>query len=302
MSLHVIVGRGGTARRTAELLAAAGDRVRLVSRSGAGPGHPNIETVALDALDTGGLTDLAKGAATVLNCAMPAYHTWPAAVPPLFGSVLAAAERAGANYVMLSNLYAYGPVDGPVTEDTPLTATGPKGAVRARMWREAKAAHDAGQLRVTEVRAGQFLGAGAVSLFTLLVLPKVVAGQLALVPAAPDQPHSFAYLGDVARTLVAVLRDDRSWGRPWLTPSITGTVRELAGLAAAQAGAPEPRLAELTDREVALLGLTDPFWNELPETRYMETGRFLADPSHTERTFGLAATPVDEVVEDMLGA
>jgi nucleoside-diphosphate-sugar epimerase len=302
MSLHVIIGRGGTARRTAQLLAAAGDQVRMASRSGAGPDHPNIENVALDALDTDGLADLAKGAATVINCAMPAYHTWPETVPPLFGSILTATERAGADYVMLSNLYAYGPVDGPVTEETPLTATGPKGGVRARMWHEAKAAHDAGRLRVTEVRAGQFLGAGAVSLFTLLVLPKVVAGQLALVPSSLDHRHSFAYLGDVARTLVAVARDDRSWGRPWLTPTITATVRELAGRAAERAGAPEPRLAELTDREVALLGLTDPFWNEIPETRYMDTGRFLADPSYTEKTFGLAATPVDEVVGDMLGA
>jgi hypothetical protein len=65
-------------------------------------------------------------------------------------------------------------------------------------------------------------------------------------------------------------------------------------------GAPEPRLAELTDRELALLGLTEPFWNEIPETRYLDTGRFLVDPSHTERTFGLAATPGDEMVGDLL--
>lgn len=62
---------------------------------------------------------------------------------------------------MLGNLHGYGPADGVVTERSPLATTGSKGAVRARMWTEALAAHEAGRLRATEVRAGQFLDADA---------------------------------------------------------------------------------------------------------------------------------------------
>ncbi|BCJ35149.1 NAD-dependent epimerase [Actinocatenispora thailandica] len=299
MSLHVIVGGGATALTTARLLAADGEKVRVVHRRG-GADEPGIERVALDATDSAALTRLADGADTVFNCAATSYHTWPQTIPPLFGAIRTAAERTGAGYVMLGNLYGYGPVEGPVTADTPQRATGPKGATRAAMWREAKQAHDAGRVRAAEVRAGQFLGAGAVSLFSLLVAAPVRAGRPALVPAELDHLHSFSAIGDVARTLVAVARDDRSWGRPWLAPTIPATMRELAIRFAALAGAPVPTLATMTDREVSLLGLTDPFWPELFETRFMDTGRFLVDAGETERAFGLTASGVEEVLREML--
>ena len=56
----------------------------------------------------------------------------------------------------------------------------------------------------------------------------------------------------------------------------------------------------MTDRELTLLGLTDPFWPELFETRFMDTGRFVVDARHTERTLGVAASPLDEVLAEML--
>lgn len=99
----------------------------------------------------------------MFNTAAAAYHLWPELLPSLFGSIQTAAERSGAGYVMLGNLYGYGPADDPVDADHPLDATGPKGRVRADMWLRAKEAHDAGRVRATEVRAGQFLGAGAYS-------------------------------------------------------------------------------------------------------------------------------------------
>ncbi len=299
MPFHVIVGRGATAQTTTRLLTETGDRVRMVSRSGAGPEHPLVERIALDANDSERLAELTEGAATLFNCAMPAYHTWPQAVPPLYGSILAAVERTGAVYVMLGNLYGYGPVDGPLTEDHPLAATGPKGEVRARMWREAKAAHDAGRVRVTEVRAAQFIGAGAVSVFTLMVQPKVLAGQLALVPAALDTPHAYTSIEDAARALVAVARDERSLGQAWHAPVIVHSVREVAARLADLAGVAAPRLAEMSDRELTLLGLTDPFWNEMHETHHMSHRPFVVDSSRIESAFGLTATTLDEVLQPL---
>lgn len=302
MTSHVIVGRGATASATAALLAESGDRVRIVSRSGAGPEHPNIERITLDALDTAALTAVAEGAETLFNMAMPAYHTWPETVPPLFDSIRSAAEQTGANYVMLGNLYGYGPADGPVTEQSPLAATGPKGQVRARMWREAEEAHRAGRVRVAEVRAGQFVGPGAISLFSLLAQPKILAGELALLPQELDLPHPYTAIGDAAAAVVAVARDEHAWGRAWHAPVITATVRELAGRFAAVAGAPEPRLAVMTDRELTLLGLTDPFWAELFETYHMSHASFIVDDSAIRDTFGLKASDPDEVFARVLRA
>jgi len=160
---RAVVGAGATGIPTARLLATAGEQVRLVSRRGSGPAHPRIELVAADATDTAGLTAVTRGATALYNCAMPPYDQWPDQWPPLAAALLASAERTGADYVMIGNAYGYGPADGPLTEDLPLAATTAKGRVRARMWLDAKAACDAGRVRVTEVRAHDFLGPGALS-------------------------------------------------------------------------------------------------------------------------------------------
>lgn len=296
MTSHVVIGRGATASATAVSLAESGDQVTMVSRSGLGPDHPRVRRVALDALDTDALIAHATGAGTVFNLAMPPYHTWPETFPSLFGSILAATEAVGADLVMMGNLYGYGPTDGIVDETAPLAATGSKGEVRARMWTQARAAHEAGRLRVTEVRAGQFLGAGAVSIFSLLVQPAVLAGQQARVPQELDLAHSFTAIDDAAAALVTVARDDRAWGRAWHAPMITTTVRAAARRLAALAGAPEPDLAVLSDAELTALAADDPFWAELFETEHMSHREFVADDSALRATFGLAASDLDDVL------
>jgi hypothetical protein len=56
---------------------------------------------------------------------------------------------AGARLVFGDNLYAYGPVDGPRTEDLPYQARGPNGRVRARIAETLMRAHGSGRIRAT---------------------------------------------------------------------------------------------------------------------------------------------------------
>ena len=193
MSLHVIVGAGTIGSAAARLLAESGESVRVVSRRGSGPEHALIERVAADATDAGRLADLTGGAAALYNCANPRYHRWSVDWPPIAAALLSAAERSGAVLVTTSNLYGYGPVDGAMTEDLPLRPTTVKGGVRARMWHDALAAHEAGRVRATEVRASDYVGANAKSVFTDIVAPSVLRGRAALVPATVD-PVSYTHL------------------------------------------------------------------------------------------------------------
>src|SRR6266498_1353209 len=130
--------------------------------TGSGPTHPAIERVAADATDAERLSALADGAAALYNCANPLYHRWLTDWPPLASSLLTAAERSGAVLVSASNLYGYGPVDGPITPETPLAATQPKLRLRAQMWRDALAAHQAGRLRTSEARASDYIEANSI--------------------------------------------------------------------------------------------------------------------------------------------
>ncbi|RPF41475.1 nucleoside-diphosphate-sugar epimerase [Streptomyces sp. Ag109_G2-6] len=300
MSLHVIVGAGATGSAAARLLAAAGERVRLVTRRGSGPEHERIERVAADASDTARLVELTRGAAVVFNCAMPPYDRWPAEFPLLGAAVLAAAEGVGADYVMLGNTYGYGPVDGPVTEGLPMAPTSIKGVIRARMWEEALAAHDAGRVRVTEVRASDYLGAGALSPFTLMVGAQVLAGSPAAYPGDLDAPHSWTYTGDAARALVAAAGSEQSWGRAWHVPSTSEVpVRELAARLATAAGAPEPRLIRMTREELEQIGRTDSVMAEFPEMLYLYDRPSILDASYTTQALGVTPCPVGEVLAEM---
>ncbi|WP_196772209.1 NAD-dependent epimerase/dehydratase family protein [Mycobacterium colombiense] len=299
--MKVVVGAGGAGIATAELLADAGHEVRLVTRRGSGPSHPRIRCIAVDASKTGDLVDVLAGADTVYNCAAPPYHLWRTQLPALASGILDGAIAAGADYVMLGNLYAYGPVAGPITEHLPLKPNSVKGELRAHVWTQAKAAHDAGRVRVTEVRASDFIGRGAMSVFTIMVTPKVLAGRVALFPADLDAPHSWTGTVDAARTLITVGADERSWGRPWHVPTNPAvSPRELATVLANCARVGAPRLRRMPGWLLASAALGSKVIRELPEMQYQLREPFVMDSSETAHTFGLTPTPLHEILHDGL--
>ena len=159
MARYLVVGAGAVGSAVARLVAERGDEAVVVSRRGGGPQAPGVRRVAADATDAPRMVELATGCVAVLDAANPAYHRWHLDWPPLAASLLTAAERSGAVLVTVGNLYGYGPVDVPMTEDLPLAARTVKGAVRAQMWRDALAAHQAGRVRAVEVRGSDYLPA-----------------------------------------------------------------------------------------------------------------------------------------------
>lgn len=301
MSKYVIVGAGQVGTRLARQLAAAGDDVTVVTRSGSGPTEPGIRCVAADASDPDRLAELAAGSDALFNCANPAYHRWPVDWPPLAASLLTAAERSGAVLVVLGNLYGYGPVDGPMTEDLPLSAPGIKGGIRARMWAEALAAHQAGRVRMVEVRASDYFGPGAgeLSHFGASLVPRVLAGKAARFIGDPDAPHSVTYIPDVVDALVTAARDERAWGRAWHVPTSPAlTARQFAQLIADEAGARPPRFSVPPHWVLRAAGLVSPLVRELEETRYQFVRPFVVDSSAFETTFGVTPTPMDTAIKD----
>ncbi|WP_433563570.1 NAD-dependent epimerase/dehydratase family protein [Nocardia sp. CA-151230] len=294
MSLHVVIGAGPVGTATARLLAARGDHVRIVTRSGSGPDHPNIERIAADAADPAALLTHCADATTLYQCAQPSYHRWPQDFPPLHRAVLTAAELSGAALITVGNLYGYGEFDGPVTESHPLRPNSMKGRVRADMWSEQLAAHRAGRIRTAEVRGSDYLGPNATSAFSVLVLPAVLAGKRALVPADPDAPHSWTATEDVARLLIAVADDETAWGRAWHVPTPPPlSVRALADLTASVAGAPPARVGRMPAGLLWAIGLFVPDAREMRELRYQFDRPFVLDSSDATACFALDPTPLE---------
>ncbi len=300
MAKHLVVGAGAVGRGVAGRLADAGHEVVIVSGSGRAPADPRVRAVGLDATDAAALTEIARGAATIYNCANPRhYHRWATEWPPLADAMLRAAEATGADLVIMGNLYGYGPVDGPIRADQLLRATGTKGRIRREMWEAALAAHEAGRVRVTETRASDYIGpdSGAQAHLGDRVIPRLLRGKPVRVFGSLDAPHSWAFVPDVVRTLVALGAGDTSWGRPWIVPSGPPlTQREAITSIAAAAGVPTPRLAVLPRAALRAAGLVIPIVRELPEVLHQFEGPFVVDGSETTSAFGLVPTPWAEAV------
>jgi nucleoside-diphosphate-sugar epimerase len=303
MALHVIVGKGPVGTTTADLLAARGHRVRVLSRSG-GTSTDAVEHRRVDATDADALAAAADGAAALYNAVNPAYHRWATDWPPVATALLTAAERTGAVLVTMSNLYVYGAPTGPMSPGSPLAATDRKGRVRIAMWREALAAHEAGRVRMTEARAADFVGPQVPAEHSHLVrqLPALRRGRRAWVVGDPDVLRSWAYLPDVAATLATLGTDERSLGRAWHVPSAPPRSQRqaLADLAAALSSPAHParpvRVSRIPWSVLRGIGLVSPMMREIVDVRHQFDREYVIDASATTATFGLAPTPWDEVV------
>ncbi|MEE1827834.1 NAD-dependent epimerase/dehydratase family protein [Streptomyces sp. BE20] len=296
MSLHVVVGYGPAGAATARALAEQGHEVRVVSRSGRSP-EAGIEHVALDAAHPEALTEVARGAVALYGCAAPPLHRWTTDWPPLASSLCAAAESTGAVLVMLGNLYGYGPVDRPLTEDLPLAATGPKGRVRAALWEQARTLHEAGRIRAVEVRASDFFGPGVTDGGHLAgrVLPRLLDGRSVTVLGDPDTPHSWTYLPDTASALIEVAGKERAWGRAWHVPTAPAlSARTMVARLAADAGTGPVAVRRLSPAVLGAAALFSPLLRELREVRYQFDRPFVIDSAAYESAFTLRATPAEE--------
>jgi nucleoside-diphosphate-sugar epimerase len=298
---HLVVGAGEVGSATARLLADAGVDVVIASRSGRGPEDPRIRRVAVDAGSVEALLAAAPAAVVVYNCVNPAYDRWVTDWPPMAAAFLAYAERTGAVLATVSNLYGYGPVDVPMSEDLPLAATGTKARVRVQMWRDAKAAHDAGRIRATEVRGSDYICPGQQSMLGDRVMPRILAGRAAQLVGDPDQPHTWTAPVDVARTLITVAADPRGWGRAWHVPSnAPRTQRQAVQDLAEAAGVAPAKVSVVPGALLWAVGVFQPIVRELGETDYQRRRPYLLDESAARETFGLAPTPWPELLEGMV--
>ena len=296
--LNVVLGAGPVGQAVVAHLQAKGRRVRLVTRSGGASAPQGVEVQAADVADADSARRACAGATVVYGCVGLDYQGWPVRWPPMMTGMLAGAEAARARFIFMDNLYMYGPVDGPLTEDLPLTTYGKKPAVRAalsRMWQEA---HAAGRVVVSAVRASDFYGPGVTNAgLGTFSFGRIANGKSAQCVGNIDHLHSVTYVPDIARALVTVGEADAdAMGQAWHVPNAPDrTIRDhLREFAACMS---QPLKVSVVPRLLLpLLGLVDGNMREMREMLYQSERPFQVDCTKFARRFWADATPFAEGV------
>jgi nucleoside-diphosphate-sugar epimerase len=300
--LHVVAGLGAVGRAVVGELCARGLQVRAVARHRASSLPVGVEVVEADLADPTSARRALAGAAVVYHAASAPYDRWPALLPPLMDGVLEGASASGARVVYADNLYAYGPVAGPLTEDLPYRATGPNGRVRIALAEKLTTAHQTGRVRAAIGRASDYYGPwGRQSTAGERLFIPALAGKPTQVLGDPDQPHTFTYLADFARALVTLGIDERALGEIWHVPSAaTLTTRQFVTLVYEVAGHPA-RLRVLPPTLFAALAFVSPMLRAVREQQYQRVAPWVVDHTKFERAFGVRVTPHRDAIRATLG-
>lgn len=299
--LHVVVGLGPIGMALLNEIANRGHACRGVSRQRPADLVPPAEFVQGDIADPDSARAALAGASVVYHTASAPYHRWPKLLPSLMRGVIDAATATGARVVYADNLYAYGPVDGPLREDLPAQAPGPNGRVRAALADQLLAAHRAGRVRAVIGRAADYYGPrGRQSHVGERVFVPALAGKPAQFVGDPDVPHTYTYLGDFARGLVTLGTHDAALGQVWHLPSApTLTTREFIEMVFELVGHP-PKLRVLPGPLLALLAVFNPTLRAVREQAYQVRRPFVVDHSKFAAAFGAEVTPHREALASTL--
>ena len=207
----VIGATGAVGGAIAERLLADGWRVRALNRdpeTARTKGPAGLEWVAGDAMVETDVVAAARGCSLVVHGANPpGYRNWAGLQMPMLASAIAAAKAAGARLVFPGTVYNYGPDAFPhLTEASPQHPVTRKGAIRVRM-EEALGAASAQGLKVLIVRCGDFFGPkpGVNSWLNQGLIQAGKPVTSVRYPGPLEVAHSWAYLPDVAETVVRLL-------------------------------------------------------------------------------------------------
>lgn len=293
MTFSVVLGAGQIGSEVARQLAAGDTQVTVATRTGRSRVvGEHISNSVVDAADADSLADALVGADTVFVAVNWPYQQWHEQWLPTIESIIDACEQTETSLVLAGNLYGYGRVSIPMTEQMPLNAAEPKGTLRTLVWDRVRQATDAGRIRGTEIRASDYFGPGVTDSAHLgdrFFVP-IMRSEGAKVVGDPAAVHSWSFVPDIARTMIAASRSDDSWGKPWLVPNgeplgrsfIAKQVNMLARSSGTVAGIPSPALKAA--------GLVNPMLRELAKVEYQFTSPFVTDSTYTEQVLGVTPT------------
>jgi nucleoside-diphosphate-sugar epimerase len=304
--MHTILGANGViARELSQALAAHASDIRQVSRNPRKV-NPTDETLIADLLDAQATANAVAGSKVAYLVAGLQYNAsvWQAQWPRVMRNAIDACKQHGASLVFFDNVYAYGRVDGVMTEETPFNPISRKGEVRARIATMLLDEMRSGNLQAMIVRSADFYGPDAVQSFPhATVFERLKAGKTPQWIGKPDSVHTFTYTPDAGRAIAGLARSTEAYGQTWHLPTtkepLTGA--DFVRLACDLAGRPF-KLQVAPRWLLRLMGIFMPVLRENDEMMYQFEYDYRFDSSKIESACGFQPTPYRQGINESLGA
>lgn len=293
--MNTILGANGViAQELSRALVSFSPAIRQASRNPRKV-NPTDETVVADLLDTQATAKAASGSEVVYLVAGLKYDAsvWQEQWPQVMRNVIDACIHHGARLVFFDNVYAYGRVDGLMTEDTPFNPISKKGEVRAKIATMLLNEMRSGNLQAMIVRAADFYGPHAVNSFPhATVFERLKAGKAPQWIGNPNAVHTFTYTPDTGHALAVLGRSPEAYGQTWHLPTTKEPLTGADFVRLACQLANQPYKLQVAPRWILrLMGIFMPVLRENEEMMYQFEHDYRFDSSKIESAFGLQATP-----------
>lgn len=294
--IQTILGAGGViGTKLAEELLQYTENVRLVRRSSFNS-NDKFEHRVADLTDPIQLTDSIAGSEVVYLTAGLKYslNVWKEQWPLIMKNTLQACREVNAKLVFFDNVYAYGHVNGWMTENTPYHPISEKGKVRMEIAEMLMDAVDEGKIQAIIARSADFYGPNAMTSFTkMLIFDRLLQGKKPQWMINEEVRHSFTYTPDAAKATALLGNTTGAFDQIWHLPTDHNVLsgQEFMEMACEAFDADNNDYQVLKKWMLRLAGIFTPVVRENMEMLYQFEYDYLFDSTKFEKAFGIKATP-----------
>jgi nucleoside-diphosphate-sugar epimerase len=301
--MHTILGAGGpVANALTRELSNTNQTVRLVSRRPIQTNNPHITWEKANLLNYTEVREATKGSTVIYLCAGLLYdkNIWKQQWPVVMQNVINATKATGARLIFFDNIYMYGLVNGPMTENTRYNPCSVKGKVRAQIATQLMNEVIAGNIRASIARAADFYGTDSKNSFLdMMVLDKYAKKQKAQWLGDPNRLHNFSYIPDMGKALYLLGQnpdsDNQIWHMP-TAPVLTG--KQFIKIAAGTYHT-EPKYMVINKLLLFIAGLFNKVIRGTIEMYYQYNHDYIFDSSKFEKAFNFKPTSYEDGIKYM---
>ncbi|MBO9667789.1 MAG: NAD(P)H-binding protein [Bdellovibrio sp.] len=211
----VLGATGGIGGEVTRKLIESGWQVKaLIRHKDSSPQIPGITWLQGDAMNSADVIRAAEHTDLIVHAVNPpGYKNWGDLVLPMIDNTILAAKKSGARILLPGTIYNYGAhAPALLSEDTPQEPTTRKGRIRKQLEEKLYHASTDG-VRVLIVRCGDFYGPRpGNNWFSQGMITPGRTVKIITNPARKGVGHAWAYLPDVATTMVLLAEQEERLG------------------------------------------------------------------------------------------